>query len=281
MHAYRDGFIQAGGHWFHYLDWGTPDQPPVVLCHGTTGNAHGWDRVSAALAAEGYRVLALDARNHGDSDWLDEPLNSSILAADLLGIIDGLGLDGIGLVGHSMGGRQAMTFAVEHPARLRWLVIEDIAPTAPPTGSRRVADFLSALPPSWPSHQAYVDQALRPSMRHAPEEDLRWRALHSLRPLPGGRYQLKYYRPETAGTASAAAPPNDLWERLPVVDCPTLLLWGDESDIVDQELARRMVAVMPDCREVEIPRAGHSIHTDNAPDFIAELLRFATEVDRP
>jgi pimeloyl-ACP methyl ester carboxylesterase len=106
-------------------------------------------------------------------------------------------------------------------------------------------------------------------------EVLRERARHALRPLPDGRWQLKYHRAAGSGPTTGI----DLWEALPRMTCPTLLLWGAASAIVNQELADRMVAGLPNGREVRIERAGHGVHMDNPTDFLAALDVFLAEVE--
>ncbi len=148
MAGYRDGFVEANGLRFHYLDWGDPGGPPVVLLHGTTSNAHSWDRISAMMAKK-YRAIALDARNHGDSDTSPVPYNRDLLAEDVAATVDALGLDRFGLIGLSMGGRTAMIYAGYHPERIERLVIEDIAPDTPvAAGAASTRISISSMRPS-------------------------------------------------------------------------------------------------------------------------------------
>src|SRR3989449_3032952 len=113
---------------FHYLDWGTRGQPPVLFLHGGGLNVHTWDLVCAALRLERH-CLALDQRGHGDSEWspeMDYATESHV--ADLDAFVDRLGLDRFVLVGMSLGGANALAWAGTHSQRLAALVLVDVGP---------------------------------------------------------------------------------------------------------------------------------------------------------
>src|SRR5439155_576398 len=102
---HHDRSLVLHGQRFHFLDWGAPTAPAVVLLHGITGHARAWDDEARALAAR-YRVLALDARGHGDSDPApDGDYTVTTMAGDLAALIDAVGLGHFSLVGLSMDGR--------------------------------------------------------------------------------------------------------------------------------------------------------------------------------
>ena len=111
----------------HLLEW-SQEGVPLVLVHGFGNDAHIWDDF-APVAAPHYRVLALDLRGHGDSAWpLHAEYEYAHHVADLEAVLDGLGIERLVLVGHSLGGRVAMLFAGVHPERMAGLVIVDSAP---------------------------------------------------------------------------------------------------------------------------------------------------------
>ena len=99
--GFTSGHLDLGGLSFHYTDWGG-DGPPLVMLHGLSGHARTWDHTAAALS-DRYRVLALDQRGHGDSDWAPE-YGIGLMAADLLAFMDALQLREVTLMGLSMGG---------------------------------------------------------------------------------------------------------------------------------------------------------------------------------
>src|SRR6202041_3409524 len=107
---------------FHFLEWGRADAAPIVLLHGGHQSAHSWDLVSLYLAQR-YRVLALDQRGHGDSEWpRDVEYSNSAMARDAEAFIEALGLRRPILMGHSMGGRNSLLLTRRVQSRLRALV---------------------------------------------------------------------------------------------------------------------------------------------------------------
>ena len=93
---------------FHFLEWGQPDAPVIVLLHGGHQSAHSWDLVSLHLAQK-YRVLALDQRGHGDSEWArDVVYSNNEMSLDAEAFIAAMGLQRPIVIGHSMGGRNTM-----------------------------------------------------------------------------------------------------------------------------------------------------------------------------
>ena len=116
---------------FHFLEWGAPDAPPIVLLHGGHQSAHSWDLVSLHLAQR-YRVLALDQRGHGDSEWpRDTEYSNHAMALDAEAFIGALDLQRPIVIGHSMGGRNAMLLTRRDPSRLHALVVVDVGPNCP------------------------------------------------------------------------------------------------------------------------------------------------------
>lgn len=109
-----------------HRDLGGTGQPPLVILHGLLGSSRNWQTAGRDLTAW-HQVLALDARNHGQSPHA-EPMNYEAMVADTIGWLDGHGLAQVTLMGHSMGGKTAMRLACRHPERVARLVVVDIAP---------------------------------------------------------------------------------------------------------------------------------------------------------
>src|SRR3984957_7265227 len=127
---------------FHFLEWGSPDAPPVLLLHGGNQSAHSWDLVSLHLS-DRYHVFALDQRGHGDSEWsrdVDYSLEARV--ADALAFIEDQQLGSPIIFGHSMGGAVAMRMVLSGPAVTRALVLVDVAPELSPKGTEVVHDFI-------------------------------------------------------------------------------------------------------------------------------------------
>jgi pimeloyl-ACP methyl ester carboxylesterase len=116
----RDEIVTLDGLRFHYRDWGDLTAPPVVVLHGYTQHAHSWVTVARALA-DRFRVLALDQRGFGESDW-GADYHELRLVADLAGFVEALGLPTVSLVGFSIGGSAAISYAQLYPDRVERLV---------------------------------------------------------------------------------------------------------------------------------------------------------------
>ena len=104
------------------------DGPPVVVLHGLFGSSRNWRGMARALSAE-HRVISVDLRNHGRSPWISS-MTYAEMAADVRALIRGEGLDRPVVIGHSMGGKTAMTLALESPESVGQLIVVDIAPVS-------------------------------------------------------------------------------------------------------------------------------------------------------
>ena len=114
----RDKFIQIGTRRFHYLEWGDPSNPPMLLLHGYAQTCHSWDFVALALCDK-FRVLSLDQRGHGDSDWSDSgDYSPESYWTDLHLIVKALELNNLVVMGLSMGGRRP-------PGQHPWQVMQN------------------------------------------------------------------------------------------------------------------------------------------------------------
>ncbi len=251
-------FVDLDGLKLHYLDWGGPGLPLVML-HGFTGHAHTWDHTAAALSDQ-YRVLALDQRGHGDSDWASG-YGSQPMVVDLLHFLDSLDLDRVVLMGLSMGGNVAYTFAAAHPDRVERLIVLDIGPEVSPVGRERINQGLEQ-PDVFASEDEAVAQARAANPRPT-DENLRHRVTHNLRPLPDGTLTFKYDKALRDGTATRDDPTDEeRWNAWRAVRCPILLVRADDSDILSPETAQRMVAENPHATLAIVRDCGHSITLD-------------------
>lgn len=274
-HAPVDQYLLIDGLRFHFRDWGnlpgSASQPPVLLLHGFTGHARGWDDLARRLRRR-FRVLALDQRGHGETDWADD-YQADRFVADIDAFLTALGLDSVMLVGMSMGGRNAYHFAGQHPERVECLVLGDIGPEIPQEGRTRIATAVQQSD-VFDDPEDAVQRALAadPLAQPAPT---RARVLNNLLRLPDGRWTFRYDKTLRASESPLPRPnPDDAWALLPRIACPTLLVRGAESDVLALSTATRMLEVMPDCRLVEIPGSGHSLQNHQPAAFYDAIDEF-------
>jgi pimeloyl-ACP methyl ester carboxylesterase len=270
----REATLSIRGFRLHYLAWGDPAHPPLILLHGITGHARTWDTLATALA-DRWHVLALDQRGHGDSDPApDGEYTVGAMADDLEAFADALGYRRFTLLGLSMGGRVAIGFTGAHPERVERLVLVDIAPEIHPAGMARIRTLIANAPESIESEEWAVETAMAANPR-ADVAELRHRIKHALKREPDGTLTWKYARDlREMMRRGGRREPMDLWERLTRITCPTLLVRGAESDVLSPELAARVVASLRDGRLVEVPDAGHTVPGDRPVQFVEVVRRF-------
>lgn len=266
----RDETVTLNGLRFHYRDWGDASLPPLVLLHGFTGHARSWDSFAAAMAGR-YRVLALDQRGHGETDWAPE-YGVARMVEDLEAFRQALVLPRFALLGLSMGGRNAFTYAALHSQAVERLVIVDIGPQTEAAGSARIQAGVRAND-VFDSPEAAIAIA-RAANPRPPDADLAHRTRHNLMQRDDGRWTWRYDVALRSGTRPPPPAPEEGWALLAKIACPTLLVRGAASDVLGRATAERMAREIPDCRLVEVPESGHSIPLDNPPGFLAAVQPF-------
>lgn len=270
--GYGDGTASVHGIEIHHLEWGDVAAPPMVLLHGLTGHAHIWDHMAPRLA-ERFHVLALDQRGHGDSGHA-----SAYATADFTGDLEDLVQQHwtstpFVLMGLSMGGHNALSYAAAHPEEVSRLIVIDIPP-----GLRRNphATWDPTSRPGDASHPTFATfedavEAARAGTPTAPQANLEYRTWWNLRRLPGGGMTFKY-----DPLVPMRWDPADLWDELPRISAPTLLVRGELTQVLPLAIAERMVAAMPDAELVQVAGSGHSVPTDKPAELADIVLDWLT-----
>jgi pimeloyl-ACP methyl ester carboxylesterase len=257
---------------FHYLEWGAPGNPLIVMLHGGSQQAHSWDFVSLPLS-EDFHIIALDQRGHGDSDWAaDEDYSLEAHQADIDGFVQAMGISDFNLIGHSMGGRNSYVWASRHPDQLRSLVIVDTGPVAQSRGRNRIQNFRE-LPDELDSFEEFADRVQEYTGRS--REQTLGALKYSIRQRADGKWSWKYDKLlRTSGRQGPAWSSEQLWEVVGKITCPTLVVRGGDSDIFADETMQQMQQVIPNCDTVTVPNAGHLVAGDNPVDFLVAVRAF-------
>lgn len=269
----RSRSLQVGGLALHALEWGEPGRPALCFLHGGSAHAHWFDAVVPAFV-DRYHVLSLDQRGHGASQWASDPAYATEdFARDLLGVMDALGWRRMTVIGHSMGGHNAMAFAAWHPARVDRLVVVDSRPSIP-------AERLQTMHrrgDRGPMRHETLESALK-SFRLLPRETVADPRLleHLARVGITQRDGRFLYRFDPA--CNGRRRPTDGWALLDRITAPTLLVRGEHSPILPREMAADMLARLPHARLVEIPGTYHHLVLDAPAAFARALEDF---LDQP
>jgi esterase len=257
------------------LEWGASGRPALCFLHGGSAHAHWFDAVAPAFAGR-HHVLSVDQRGHGQSDWPSRPAYATQdFAADLLGVMEALGWERMALVGHSMGGHNAMAFAAWHPARVTALAVVDSRPGIP----RERLEAMHRRGHRGPRRHESLEAALR-SFRLLPPETTADPALLEHLAREGlverdGRF-LYRFDPACNGTRR----PVDAWPLLRRIAAPTLLVRGEHSPILPRDMAAEMTRRIPRAKVVEIAGAYHHLVLDRPEAFTRELEAFLAEAGR-
>ncbi|HUY20195.1 MAG TPA: alpha/beta hydrolase [Candidatus Binataceae bacterium] len=273
-----DKFIAIRGLRLHYLEFGEAAAPVVVCLHGLTNNAHDFDPLAHQLAPR-HRVIALDVRGRGDSQWGPaQDYNIPTYVEDLAALLDALSIRRVSLVGNSMGGRLAMLYAANHPERLDRLVLNDIAPSLDAAVTARINRNVADTPADFENLDAvvryYRDNPSMTGLAGYRGEILAEAARWSVKPTPSGRLTWKI-DPALRGTAPGKTPIRqlDLWPQFEQLTIPVLIVRGGDSEVLPLATAQRMCSVAKNARLVEVPGIGH-LPSLVEPEVLAALREF-------
>lgn len=271
----REGSVTVGGLKLHYQEWGRPDGMPIVMLHGLRSYGATWEPVAEAIGPQ-WRTIGLDQRGRGDSDWdAGADYYTEAYVRDLEGFVEAMGLKRFVLLGHSMGGSNAMYYAGRgnNAASLRGVIIEDIGPgsSTSTAGAERIIAELRKTPESfatWAEARAFW-RSQRPLVSEAALDS---RVRYSMRERDG-RVFWKY---DYHGIAKARMNPDlskfpDLWPGVRAIACPGLVIRGELSDFLPVATAQKMVEANPRLSFAQVAKASHYVHDDNFEGFLAVL----------
>ena len=263
-----DRYLTVAGIRIHYLEWGTTSDPPLLLLHGIGRVAHTFDHVAPHFVGR-FRVLAVDLRGHGDSDW--DPQGRYLVedyATDVAAFIDRLGLRNIVLWGASTGGRVAQVIAGRRPELTAAVIVEDVGPERPKEISSRRSNRMAREAAGWASVDELVAQ-LQSDYPRTPVELLRHFALTGARPRADGRVEWKRDPAIEKGFV-----PTEIWQAVRKIRAPILYVLGGASSIVPPATQEELRRVLPQVEIVTLPGLGHYPSDEDLTAFLAVVERF-------
>jgi pimeloyl-ACP methyl ester carboxylesterase len=246
--------------------WGGASRPPLLLLHSLAAHSHWWDWLAPLLAAR-FDVVALDARGHGASAWA-EPAAYAFddYAADTVAVLDALGWPRATLAGHSMGGYVGALVAARHPERVEALVIADMLTGWPPALREFVRAQAERAAPTFASAQEAAERfRLSPPDTSAPADRLRYLGAAGVVERRPGVWEHAFDR------RVFLHPAVDPWPFLPDVVCPTLVVHGAASGVMDAEASRRVAATVRAGAALTLPGTHHHLVIED-PEGVARAI---------
>jgi pimeloyl-ACP methyl ester carboxylesterase len=277
----------------HYVDWGNPGGPPLLLVHGGRDHCRNWDWTAAALRDE-WHVIAPDLRGHGDSQWsTDGSYWMAGYVYDLAQLIHQQRLAPVTIIAHSLGGAVALRYAGVYPDTVARLVaIEGLGPSP-----ERLTTYRSrpievrmdewvreqrGLAGRLPRRYASIEDAFRRMQEENPHltaTQARHLTEHGVNQNEDGTYSWKFdnyvraFPPYDMSTRDVQA----LWGR---ITAPTLLLHGTESRWAGNPATDGRAAHFRQARVVAVDGAGHWLHHDRLDEFLKIVREFLSEEAR-
>ena len=252
-------------------------EPTTLLLHGVGNYGRYWDAFAGVVAGR-LRLVAPDARGHGDSARPDGGYAAADFVADAVAVLDAHRIDQALVVGHSMGGYHATMLAATHPERVCGLVIVDAGPEALPEGAERARRLSLGRPDSF-ADRAEAEAYLRrtsPGYEDSVYEDrLRW-----LFRLEAGRLVWRSSAHALSRIFAGSPDRTGSWARASTITAPTLLVRGTRSPVLARETAERLVAAIAGARLLEL-EAGHNVALDRPGELAEAVVAFVAGRARP
>jgi pimeloyl-ACP methyl ester carboxylesterase len=256
---------------------GREGDPLVLLLHGGGQTRHAWGNTARALAAQGFHVIALDHRGHGDSEWGDD-YGLSVFADDVVAICKQLAQPPI-LVGASLGGLAGLLAEAEQGPLLKALVLVDVGPRLAPSGVQKIIGFMKSGLDGFASLEEAAD-TIAAYMPHRPRpRDTRGLA-KNLRQGPDGRWRW-HWDPrfvERRGPDTSFRPER-LTEAARKLKLPVQLVRGHKSDVLPEDAVKEFLEMVPHARFDSVD-AHHMVAGDDNDAFTDTVRGFLAEVAR-
>lgn len=259
--------------------WGRDGAAPVLLLHGGGQTRGSWEHTARNLAQRGYRVIAIDLRGHGESEWSnDGDYGIDAFAGDVIAVARALPSPPV-IVGASLGGLAAM-IAEARGAVARALILVDIAPRIEDAGVARIVGFMSAHADGFATLEEAAD-AIASYLPHRSRPGDLSGLRRVLRAGSDGRWRWHWdpsfldirRRSESGDSAIFEAAARHL-------RVPTLLVRGRRSDLLSPEGVAEFLELAPHARFVDIADAGHMVAGDHNDVFAAAIVEFIERLDR-
>ena len=274
-------FDGASGNKLRGDAFGDPNARPIILLHGGGQTRHSWSDTASILAEDGWQVVNLDQRGHGDSDWSkDGEYSSADYAADLVALAPQLPARPV-FVGASLGGIAALMAEGLHEGPFAvGLVLVDVAPRIEPAGAERIMEFMRSHPDGFASLDECAD-AVAAYNPHRPRPKSSAGLAKNLRQGEDGRWRWHWDPGFVSIDQRNPGPDFRVEETARSLEIPTLLVRGRLSDLLSAEGAQEFLDMVPHAQFADVSNAGHMVAGDNNDVFTSAIRGFLdAEIER-
>ena len=247
----------------HYRELG--EGQPLVILHGLFGNSDNW-QTHAKKLSEYFRVILVDQRNHGHSDWSDE-FSYDLMAADLDELFIDLNLKKAIVLGHSMGGKTAIRFTQLYPSKIEKLIVVDIGVKEYPMHHEEILKGLHSIDLEKVTTRSEAEEILS---KYIPSNGVRQFLLKNLYWIEKGKLAWRMNIPVLEKEMSeilTVLPNNEIFNS-------TLFIRGMLSNYILDEDIPQLEDLFTDFQIVSIENAGHWVHAEAPFEFIEKVLEF-------
>ncbi len=259
---------------FYHQFYGPTSGRKWVFLHGLMGNSANWRKIISGLE-ETENCFVYDQRGHGRSFQPEQGYAAENYAEDLYKILLEIGWQQINLVGHSMGGRNALAFAAKYPQMIQSLIIEDIGPIPNIDAIAYYENLLNQVPTPFAHRQIARDFMLReyPKRIQTKEkpETIAMFLYTNLHELPNGTVDWRFYKPGILASVIQGRS-QEWWSIIEQLQMPTLWIRGENSNDLPREVYLQILEKNKIIQGVEIHSSGHWVHIDQ-PDLFVKVIK--------
>lgn len=241
---------------------------PIIILHGLFGSSDNW-LTQAKLFGTHYKVYSIDLRNHGQSPHSND-FDYTSMVSDLKEFIEEHQIQSPVIIGHSMGGKAAMNFALAHPDMLSKLIVVDISPRPYNLEHYAIVEGLKAIPINTVTSRNEADEILS---SHIPDSDVRQFLLKNLQRKSGGGFSWKINLPVISEKLSNIGVDLQVTGQFKK---PTLFIRGAKSKYISDEDWKRITAIFPEA-QLETMDTGHWVQAEKPQEFAETVVHWLSK----
>lgn len=250
----------------NYKEYGEGE--PLIVIHGLLGMLDNWSTL-AGKWSENYRVITVDARNHGRSLHGDE-MSYEVMKEDLKILMDELEINEAHLLGHSMGGKIVMKFAQNYPYRVKKLIVADISPCEYPVRHDSILEALNSVPLNELQKRTDADEYLKKNISEAGIRQFLMKSLYQKKDKSfAWRFNLPVITENIAGMGESVLDSR--------FEGKTLFIRGTKSNYITDEHKKEIDLIFPDSSIADIEGAGHWLHAEKPEEFNTLVTDFLAD----